>query len=266
MPTAQVNGATIHYTEQGRPDAPPVLLLHGFPLDSRMWSAQLEPLAQNARVIAPDFRGFGQSPPAGPFTLEELADDIHALARQLHLPKFVLAGLSMGGYVSLAYVKKYPDTLRALILVDTQAGADTPEAKQNRDRLIAAAREHGAKPIADAMQQKMIPESTAKNRPQVVRDLRQMMDNANPQTLAYALTAMRDRPDHTATLATITVPTLILVGDQDAITPPDVAKKMQEKIPGAQLKIITGAGHMSPMEQPAQVNTALTDFLHKLPA
>ena len=265
MPTVPINGATIHYSERGRPDAPAIILLHGFPLDARMWAAQLEPLAQSSRVIAPDFRGFGQSPPAGPFTLEQLADDVHALATQLRLGRFVLAGLSMGGYVSFAYAKKYPDTLRALILLDTQAGADTPEAKQNRDRLIAAAKEHGAKPIADAMQQKMLPESTVKNRPQVVRDLRQMMDNANPETLAYALTAMRDRPDHTATLPTLKVPTLILVGEQDAITPPDVARKMQEKIPSAQLKIITGAGHMSPMEQPAQVNTALTDFLHHLP-
>src|SRR6476620_11435316 len=117
MPTLPVNGATLHYTQRGPADAPAIILLHGFPLDSRMWAAQLEPLAQSSRVIAPDFRGFGQSPPAGPFTLEELADDVHALARQLHLPKFVLAGLSMGGYVSLAYVKKYPGTLRALILV-----------------------------------------------------------------------------------------------------------------------------------------------------
>jgi pimeloyl-ACP methyl ester carboxylesterase len=92
-----------------------------------------------------------------------------------------------------------------------------------------------------------------------------MMENANPETLAYALAAMRDRPDHTPTLATIKVPTLVIVGDQDAITPPDDARKMQEKIPNAQLKIITAAGHMSPMEQPEQVNTALTDFLHRLP-
>jgi 3-oxoadipate enol-lactonase len=265
MPNVSLNGATIHYTQRGPADAPPVVLLHGFPLDSRMWAAQLDALAQSSRVIAPDFRGFGQSPPAGGFTLEQLADDVYVLATQLRLPRFVLAGLSMGGYVALAYAKKYADTLRALILVDTQAGADTPESKQNRERLIAAAKEHGPRPIADAMLQKMIPESTAKNRPQVVRDLRQMMDNANPETLAYALAAMRDRPDHTPTLATIKVPTLVIVGDQDAITPPDVARKMQEKIPNTQLKIITAAGHMSPMEQPEQVNTALTDFLHRLP-
>jgi 3-oxoadipate enol-lactonase len=266
MPTLPANGATIHYTERGPADAPPVILLHGFPLDARMWAAQLDTLPVTHRVVTPDFRGFGQSPPAGPFTLDHLADDVHALAQQLRLSRFVLAGLSMGGYVALAYAKKYPDTLRALILLDTQAAADTPESRQNRDRLIAAAREHGPKPVADAMLQKMIPESTAKNRPQVVRDLRQMMDGANPESMANALAAMRDRPDHTSTLSTIQVPTLIVVGDQDAITPPEVAKKMQEKIPNAQLKIITGAGHMTPMEQPEQVNTTLTDFLHKLPA
>jgi 3-oxoadipate enol-lactonase len=264
MPNLTLNGASIHYTEQGPPTATPLLLLHGFPMDARMWAAQLPDLAAHTRVIAPDFRGFGQSAPTGPFTLDQLADDVHALAEHLRLKNFVLAGLSMGGYVALAYVKKYPGTLRGLILIDTQAGADTPESKQNRDRLIATAREHGTKPVADAMLGKLIPEATAKSRPQLVRDLRQMMDTTPPQTVAHALAAMRDRADHTATLSTINVPTLIIVGDQDAITPPDIARRMQEKIPGSQLKIITGSGHMSPMEQPAQVNAAMSDFLHRL--
>jgi 3-oxoadipate enol-lactonase len=264
MPTATLNDTTLHYTEQGPAHATPLVLLHGFPLDSRMWASQLPDLASHARVIAPDFRGFGQSTPTGPFTLDQLADDVHALADHLRLKNFVLAGLSMGGYIALAYVKRYPDTLRGLILVDTQAGADSHESRQNRDRMIAAAREHGTRPVADAMLGKLIPEATAKSRPQLVRDLRQMMDTTSPQTVAHALAAMRDRADHTATLSTIDVPTLIVVGDQDAITPPDVARKMQEKIPASQLKIITGSGHMSPMEQPAQVNAAISDFLVRL--
>jgi pimeloyl-ACP methyl ester carboxylesterase len=115
------------------------------------------------------------------------------------------------------------------------------------------------------MLQKMIPESTAKTRPQVVRDLRQMMESANPESMAQALAAMRDRPDHTPPLPANTVPTLIIVGDHDAITPPEIARKMQERMPHARLKIITGAGHMSPMEQPEQVNAAITDFLRTLP-
>jgi pimeloyl-ACP methyl ester carboxylesterase len=264
MPNLTLNGASTHYTDQGTSNPTPLVLLHGFPLDSRMWAAQSNDLASHARVIAPDFRGFGRSAPTGPFSLDQLADDAHALVDLLGLKNFVLAGLSMGGYVALAYVKKYPGTLRGLILIDTQAGADTPESRQNRDRLIATTREHGAKPVADAMLGKLIPEATAKSRPQLVRDLRQMMDATNPQTIAHALAAMRDRADHTATLATIDIPTLIVVGDQDAITPPDVARRMQEKIPGAQLKVVTGSGHMSPMEQPAQVNAATSDFLLRL--
>src|SRR5437868_8707627 len=122
MPTKTVNGATINYTDKGEGHA--ILLVHGFPLSNRMWMSQIDALSATHRVIAPDLRGFGHSPPAGPFTMESLADDLHALAQELRLVPFVLAGLSMGGYVSLAYVRKYPDTLRALILLDTKAEAD----------------------------------------------------------------------------------------------------------------------------------------------
>ncbi|HEY7118817.1 MAG TPA: alpha/beta fold hydrolase [Tepidisphaeraceae bacterium] len=261
MPTANINGVTIHYIEKGDPNAPPIVLLHGFPLSADMWVAQIEALSPRHRVIAPDFRGFGRSGPTGPFSIEQLADDVHALIGQLKLGKVILAALSMGGYVALAYVKKYQGTLASLILIDTKAEGDSADGRANRDRLIATAREHGAKAIGDAMLPKLIPESAAKSRPQLVRDLRAMTDTTDPQTLAHALAAMRDRPDQTASLASIAVPTLILVGDQDAITPPDVARAMHEKIPRSQLKVIAGSGHMSPMEQPAQVNVAIEQFL-----
>jgi 3-oxoadipate enol-lactonase len=215
-------------------------------------------------VVVPDFRGFGQSPETSPFSIEQLADDTHGLVEKLGLGKIVLCGLSMGGYVALAYAKKYAQTLRGLILLDTTAQADTEDKKQNRDRMIAIAQERGSKPIADAMLGKLIPEETARSRPQLARMLRDMMEGTRPETIAHALAAMRDRPDQTSMLGQIKAPTLIGVGDQDAITPPDVARAMHAKIPGSQLRIFIGSGHMSPMEQTEQVNAAIAEFLSKL--
>jgi 3-oxoadipate enol-lactonase len=263
MPTATIQGVTTHYLEKGEPHASVIVLLHGFPLSSMMWAAQIDALAERWRVVAPDFRGFGQSGGDGPASIEQLADDAHQLARSLKVPggRFVLAGLSMGGYVAIAYARKYPQTLRGLILLDTKAEPDDAEGKANRDRMISIVNEKGVKPIADAMLGKLIPEEAARNRPQLVRQLRQMMESTPPQAIAGALAAMRDRPDQTAALGSIAVPTLIVVGDQDAVTPPEVARQMQQKIPGSRLKLITASGHMSPMEQPAQVNAAMEQFL-----
>jgi pimeloyl-ACP methyl ester carboxylesterase len=261
MPTLPVNGVTIHYERRGDDHSNTLVLLHGFPFGSAMWRAQLDALGRAWRVVAPDFRGFGKSSEKGPFTIEQLADDAHALIEQLNLGKVVLGGLSMGGYVALAFSKKYPASLRGLILLDTKAEADGAEARENRDRMIAIAREKGARPIAEAMLGKLIPEESAKRRPQLGRDLRLMMEATRPETIAHALAAMRDRPDQTASLASIAVPTLIVVGEKDAITPPDVARAMHEKIPHSQLKVVTGAGHMSPVEQPEQVNAAIEQFL-----
>jgi pimeloyl-ACP methyl ester carboxylesterase len=261
MPTANVNGNAMHYVDQGDGAAGTVVLLHGFPLDSGMWTPQIEALAAKRRIIAPDFRGFGQSAQTGAFTIEGLADDIHGLAKELGLQKFFLAGLSMGGYVALAYVKKYAATLKGLILLDTKAEPDTAEGKINRDRMIAIVNERGAKPIADAMLPKLMPAEVIEHRPQLVKELREMMEGTRPETIAQALAAMRDRPDRTAELEKIEVPTLVIVGEKDAITPPEVMRAMAEKIPGAVVKEIVGAGHMSNMEQASQVNGAMEEFM-----
>lgn len=257
--------STLHVDVTGRPTKGTLVLLHGFPLHGGMWQAQREALASAAggwQVIVPDQRGFGRSAEAGPFTIEQLADDVHdAIVQERGLGKIVLAGLSMGGYVALAYAKKYAQTLRGLILLDTKAAGDDAEGKVNRDRMIVIAKEKGSKPIADAM---LIPEETAQNRPQLAKMLRDMMESIRPQTIVHALAAMRDRPDQTGMLGQIVVPTLIGVGDQDVITPPDVARGMHERIPGSQLRIFIGSGHMSPMEQPEQVNSAIAEFLSKL--
>ena len=263
MPTIDAPGGTLHTIDQGT--GTPVVLLHGFPLDSRMWAAQVPALAAAGhRVIAPDLRGFGQSRSDRPFTIESLADDVHALLERMNVLPVVLAGLSMGGYVALAYAKKYPADLRGLVLLDTKAEADTPEGKEGRGKMIDLVRRDGAKAVADQMMPKMLAKDAAGQRPQVAQDLRRMMEQTPPKTIEHALAAMRDRPDRGGELSSIAIPALVVVGESDAITPPQGAEAMAKKVPGAKYELVRGAGHMSPMEQPDQVNRALLAFLRTI--
>jgi pimeloyl-ACP methyl ester carboxylesterase len=265
--TQSVNGTTLSYHERGR-GGRNVALLHGFPLDSRMWEAQLAALGDapgGCRVVAPDLRGFGQSKSETPFTIESLADDVHALLSAVGALPTVLVGLSMGGYVALAYAKKYPKDLRGLVLVDTKAEGDTPEGKAGRQKMIDLVRKDGSKAVADQMLPKMLSKDAAAQRPQQAQALSRIMESCPPRTIEHALAAMRDRPDRAPELSSIRAPTLVLVGESDAITPPDVSESMAKKVPGAKLVTIRGAGHMSPMEQPEQVNRALRAFLESLP-
>lgn len=262
MPSQNVNGTTLAYTERG--SGLPVVLLHGFPLDQRIWTAQVDELSRQYRVIALDQHGFGQSPSTDPFTMESLADDVHALLSQIGGIPFVLGGLSMGGYVALAYAKKYPADLHGLMLIDTRAEADTAEGKQNRQKMIELARSKGSPAVADEMMPKMLAADTAAHRPQLAEQVRQIMEACPPLTIEHALEAMRDRPDYTSSLASIPVPTLILVGEADAITPPAMAEAMNKRIPRSTLTIIRGAGHLSSMEQPEQVSQAMRQYLSGL--
>jgi pimeloyl-ACP methyl ester carboxylesterase len=270
MPSRNVNGTSIYYEETNSADAggaaaaPPIVLLHGFPLDSRVWAAQREGLAKSRRVIAPDLRGFGRSPSADAFSMESIADDVHALLADLGALPAVLGGLSMGGYAVLAYAKKYPGDLKGLILIDTRAEADTPEGREARQKMIDAVRARGSVAAAEMMMPKMLAPQTPQRAPDIARELRTIMESQPPLTIENALAALRDRPDFRKDLASIAEPTLILVGDADAITPPAMAETLNKNIPNSQLVVIRDAGHMTPMEQPEQVNAALRDFVAQL--
>jgi 3-oxoadipate enol-lactonase len=261
MPEVSINGQTISYVEKGR--GLPLVLVHGFPLDNRIWESQIAAFSDKYRVIAPDLPGFGKSqpPPKNPFTLESLADTLHEFLTQIKAIPCALAGLSMGGYMSFAYERKYPTTLKAFILVDTKAEADTPDGKAGRNKMIETARTSGSPAIAAAMMPKMLSPDTQQNRPQLVAKVKEIMEACPPQTIEHALAAMRDRNDFRDCLPSIAEPTLILVGDTDAITPPAVAESMHKSIPHSKLTLIKGAGHLSTMEQPEQVNQALRQFL-----
>src|SRR5437870_7715996 len=259
MAEVSVNGQTISYMERGR--GMPVVLVHGFPLDNRIWEGQVAGLSDKYRVIAPDLPGFGKSQPPKPFTMETLADSLHAFLTQIKALPCALAGLSMGGYMSFAYERKYPIDLKAFILVDTKAEADTTDGKAGRNKMIATVRTNGSAAIAAAMLPKMLAPQSQQTRPQLVQQVKSIMESCPPMTIEHALTAMRDRTDYGDCCPSIAVPTLIIVGDADAITPPATAESMHKTITHSKLVIIKGAGHLSPMEQPEQVNQALRQFL-----
>lgn len=248
---------------EDRGSGSPLVLLHGFPLDRRMWDGQLNEFASKHRVITPDLLGFGLSKSDESLTIEALADDVHTLLAGLNALPCVLGGLSMGGYVALAYARKYASDLRGLILLDTKAEGDTPEQKQGRHKMIDLVRSKGAKAVAEEMLPKLVAPDLPNKRPAVAQALRNMMEGCRPLTIEHALLAMHHRPDQTPYLASITFPTLILVGDADAITPVSVAQAMRKQIPGSVLSIVKGSGHMSPMEQPGQVNQAIGRFLQR---
>ncbi len=259
MPLKNVNGQTINYDERGR--GLPLVLVHGFPLDNRIWQDQVSGLSDKYRVIAPDLPGFGQSPSDEPFTMESLADILHAFLAEIDAVPCILAGLSMGGYMTFAYERKYPTDIKALILIDTKAEADTPEGKTGRNKMIDTVRASGSSAIAAAMMPKMLAPDTAQRRPDIAEKLKTIMEACPPKTIENALAAMRDRPDFRECLPSIAHPTLIIVGEHDAITPPAVADSMRAEIPHSRQVAISDAGHLTPMEQPAQVNQALRQFL-----
>jgi len=262
MPIQSIGRSNLYYHESGR--GVPVVLLHGFPLDHRVWRQQVHDLSSVSRVITPDLRGFGQSTGGGTFTLQELAEDLYLLLSRIHALPCVLGGLSMGGYVALAYQRQYASTLRGLILIDSRAAADDSDARAARDSLIELARAQGSSAIAEKLMPKLLAPATVDSQPDVAEELMSIMQSCPTATIRHALAAMRDRPDLRPSLSRIAAPTLIIVGDSDALSPPALAEEMHKSIAGSTLSIISGSGHMTPMEQPQLVSRAIKHFLVSL--
>lgn len=237
---------------------PAVVLIHGYPLDGAIWSGVARALAPGLRVLKPDLPGHGENAAPAAESIEGQADFVEALLAQLPGP-VGLAGFSMGGYVALALMRRRPEKVRALALVDTRAGADDEAGRARRNEAIAAVRAGGVAPIAQAMLGKLLSPEGLKKADLVERASR-IMTRQKPETVAADLAAMRDRPDQTASLSSIAVPTLVVVGELDALTPPSESQAMAAAIPGARLVTIPGAGHLAPMERPRAVAAALGDF------
>jgi len=261
---AKLNGITMAYQERRQAEHPVLLLVHGFPLDSRMWAAQLDGLAAEARLIAPDLRGHGRSDaPPGPYTVDGHADDLAALLDLLGIERAIVAGLSMGGYVAFAMWHRHAARVAGLALLDTRAEPDTPAGRANRDAGIALIRERGVLAVAGDMLPKVLAPSSQRDAGLTER-VRAMMADQPASGMIGALAAMRDRPDSVPTLATITVPTLVAAGADDQLTPPADARAMGARIRGAEVAIIPQAGHLSPMENPAAVNGALVALIRRV--
>jgi 3-oxoadipate enol-lactonase len=264
----KINGIELAYTDQGPDMGPtglPIVLLHAFPLNKKMWEPQIQALADRFRVITLDLRGHGESEaPLWRYTMEQFAADVNGLLDHLSIRQAVLAGLSMGGYILFAFYRQYADRVKALVLADTRAGADTPEGKAGRYSMAQAAYKEGVKTVEDAMLPRLLSPAALQEQPALVEEVRAIIRMTPVSGIVGDLIAMSDRPDSIPLLPEIRCPTLVIVGDQDQATPPAEAKLMAERIPGARLEIIPGAGHLANLEQPEAFNKALSAFLATL--
>lgn len=260
---ATINHLNINYRDQGSGE--PVIFIHAFPLNQTMWDDQLTALSHHCRTITLDLRGFGGSDvPDGPYAMEQMAADVRGLMAALDIDRATLVGLSMGGYVSLAFYREYPDAVRAMVLADTRASADTHAARERRLQSAEKAIREGAAAIADDMTPLLLGKSTQQTRPDIAARVRAMIEGNSPQGISAAQRGMAARRDSTYMLPAITFPTLILVGAQDGLTPVAEAESLRDGIPGARLQVIDGAGHLSNIEQAHEFNAALIDFVESL--
>ena len=253
------------FVEQG--SGPVVVLLHGFPLNRVMWAEQIRTLSESHRVIAPDLRGHGDSPaPDAVYTMEAMADDVVELLDGLGVVEpVVVGGLSMGGYVALAMALNHPSRLRGLMLIDTRAAADSPEAAKGREETARAVLDAGhPRAVVEAMIPKLFGKSTLKDHPERVDPMRAEMEKTSASGVAGALRGMAIRPDRRGDLARITVPTLVVVGKEDVIAPPDEARAIAEGLPDGRLEVVPDAGHLSPLENPQAFNEVVLRFLRGL--
>ena len=265
MKTLTVNGIELATIDRG--EGPALLLVHGFPLDHTMWNDQIDALGEKYRVIAPDLRGFGRSGVTrGTVTMEQFADDVAALLDVLEIQEpIVFCGLSMGGYVAWQFWRKYSRRLRGLILCDTRAVADTPETAEGRLEMAQRVLSEGPSPLVEMMMPKLFAQSTVQSHPDTVDSLRRVMYANDPEGIAAAGRGMAQREDFSGMLKQIECPSLILVGELDALSTPEEMKTIADAIPGSRFVEIAASGHMSPMEEPWLVNEAILEFLGTLP-
>ncbi len=261
MTYAEFDEVRLHIRQEGSGRV--ALFVHGFPLDSTMWIEQISALSDVRRCIAIDLRGFGLSSAVTgtPLTMEVLAEDLAGVLDLVSEEQADIVGLSMGGYVALAFAELYPKRLRSLALIDTKSAADPAEGKAGRDAMAETLIAEGRAALAELMQGGLLgPDASiaAKAR------LRSMIEGCPYETIVGALGGMRDRPDRTGVLRDINVPVAVIVGEQDTVTPPAESEAMAAELSDATLTVVPGSGHMSPIEQPAAVNEALRNLFKRV--
>jgi 3-oxoadipate enol-lactonase len=257
-----INNLLVSYTDEGQHGSPVIIFIHGFPFNKSMWNLQVEPLRDNYRLIMYDIRGHGNSDAGNEdFSIDLFASDLISLMDTLKIDKAILCGLSMGGYIALNAIGKYQERFDALVLSDTQCMADTTEAKEKRMKAIESIRKTGVEEYAGESIKKLFASESFTTRVKQIADVREMILKTSEQSLCSTLLALSVRKETCNILPEIKVPVLIMVGNEDKITPPDAARFIHERIEGSLLKIIDHAGHLSNLENPDEFNNQLKKFI-----
>ena len=258
-------GVAMSYRDLGAGGGDPLLLLHAFPLNGRMFEPQLEAFSGERRVIAPDLPGFGRSPrtPAQP-DVRYYAEGVRGLLDRIGVERVVLGGVSMGGYVAFECMRMFPDRVSGLVLANTRPDPDTDEIRESRKEMALRVAGEDVGVLIDLQMERLLSPETRKNDEGLVEKVSSIILENTPDGAVAALGAMRERPDSTPLLGTIGVPTLVVGGEKDAISSPEVMAAMAEKIPDARHVTLTGVGHLSNLEDPEGFNTALKELLTRL--
>lgn len=263
--TTTLNGLSVSYTDEGLPDSPIILFIHGFPLNKSMWMNQVEALEKNYRVITYDIRGHGESEiGSDKFSIDLFSDDLINLMDDLEIKHAILCGLSMGGYIALNAVQKHPNHFDALILCDTQCAADTPDTREKRMDEIQFIKKNGVEAYAEKSLEKLLLPESLDSKKDEVKLVKGMIKDMSVDSLTRTLHALADRKDTCENLSKIIVPVLIMMGEEDKITPPSKGQFMQNKIEDSELKIVENAGHLSNLENADHFNKHLTQFVNSL--
>lgn len=262
--TIEINDFTLSYDDLGEGRIP-IIFLHGFPFDKTMWKSQIEFLKTSYRLIACDIRGFGKSKDEStPLSMSLFADDLIEFMDKLDIDKAIICGLSMGGYITLNAAKRFPDRFEALILCDTQCVADSAEVKEKRLNTIAAIEAGGAAEFNEGFIKSVFHEDSLVNKKELVDEVRKIVFANSQHIIVQGLLALAVRTETCSTLDKIRIPTLIICGREDAVTPLAQSEYLKQHILGSSLEVIDNAGHLSNLEQPYEFNEALSEFLISL--
>jgi 3-oxoadipate enol-lactonase len=264
--TMKLDGRRLRWLESGHEGASRVTLwAHAFPLSAEMWRPQLEAVPPSWRYVAPDLAGFGGTDDtAGPGVIDDFAQDLFALADHLGLDRVVLGGLSMGGYTVFAAVRRFSSRLDGVILADTKAGADSAAAREGRQKMLGLIASDGVGAVADEMMPKLLGATSRRDDTGLVARVRGVIESNGARGVSRAVERLRDRPDSTTLLSRMLMPALVLVGEEDGITPPAEAQAMAAALPQAILEVIPRAGHLANLEAPAAFNRAVAAWLEGL--
>lgn len=265
MKMVQINGFQMAFEDHGK--GIPLLLIHGYPLHHKIWEPQIQQLSRVARVIAPDLRGHGASDPLpGSYSITFHADDCAALLDHLQIKRpIIICGLSMGGYISMAFCRQYAARLAGIILVSTRARADSPEEKKNRELAASQVQTTGVGSIVSSMLTKLLSPQTIKDHPPLKKQLEEIMKNISPETVVSDLHGMMDRPDSLDTLRRVSLPALLIHGREDALIPLEEVQVMQAAMENSRLHVISAAGHLPNLEQSVQFNQIIHTYLEGFP-